>query len=289
CRLGTCHDLFGNCDGVEDNGCEQDLSSDPNRCGDCDLICDLAQAQAICVEGSCQVEACEPGWGDCDQLSSNGCEADFDNSNLHCGGCDMPCEQPNTVSRCEEGSCRIDACIGSFRDCNQDATDGCEADMISDPANCGSCGHDCSLPQTQVVCEDRICVVLDCNSGFGDCNNLPEDGCEQDLLSSLAHCGGCNTNCQPEHAEANCLEGLCEIDNCDPGWGNCNLNTPDGCETDLSQNDQHCGTCGTICPRGSTCINGLCGGDCMDADQDGHFAARGGLQRRRCRGAPRRR
>ncbi len=40
CRLGTCASGFGDCNGSAGDGCESDLSSDAQHCGDCATQCD---------------------------------------------------------------------------------------------------------------------------------------------------------------------------------------------------------------------------------------------------------
>jgi hypothetical protein len=88
------------------------------------------------------------------------------------------------------------------------------------------------------------------------------------------------TPCPAVHATATCDTRGCAIATCDPGYGDCNQNAADGCETDLSR-AASCGRCGNICPvaapncarTGATfdCTTGcsaaaplLCGTECVD-------------------------
>jgi len=66
----------------------------------------------------------------------------------------------------------------------------------------------------------------------GVVGNIPED----------------NTHCQDD-----CLNWQC-----DAGYGNCDGNDNNGCETNLSNTFEHCGTCGNQCDPGYECINGIC-------------------------------
>jgi hypothetical protein len=67
CAAGACAlqcDVgFGDCDGDESNGCEKDVTADPNNCGSCGFMCANG---ATCVSGACQLVA--PGTG-----SDNAC------------------------------------------------------------------------------------------------------------------------------------------------------------------------------------------------------------------------
>ncbi len=48
-------------------------------------------------------------------------------------------------------------CPQGFADCNASPGDGCEVDLSSDPANCGTCGHDCQGGACQTgVCQQII-------------------------------------------------------------------------------------------------------------------------------------
>jgi acid phosphatase len=47
---------------------------------------------------------------------------------------------PNTVS-CDSTGC---VCVAGYGNCNGALTDGCEANLNTDPANCGGCGNSCN-------------------------------------------------------------------------------------------------------------------------------------------------
>ena len=50
CQIGACASGFDNCNGNPGDGCETDLSSDPNHCGDCATACD---ANLKCINSHC--------------------------------------------------------------------------------------------------------------------------------------------------------------------------------------------------------------------------------------------
>jgi hypothetical protein len=68
--------------------------------------------------------------------------------------------------------------------------------------------------------------------------------------------GGCE-DCDLENAESSCVDDECRLSSCDRGYGNCNFEQRDGCESRLLEDDRHCGACGNFCPTG--CRAGVCG------------------------------
>lgn len=75
CKIGTCSPNFGNCDGIDDNGCEKSLTSDPANCGGCGSVCTVPNATAACTASTCVVGTCNAGYANCDgDATSNGCE-----------------------------------------------------------------------------------------------------------------------------------------------------------------------------------------------------------------------
>jgi hypothetical protein len=103
CAIAACIGSWENCDGRADNGCEIDLDRDIDHCGDCDARpCEVDNAEPACSVGSCAIRRCNPGFGDCDRRSTNGCETDTMTSEAHCGDCNMPCSEGQT---CTDGTC----------------------------------------------------------------------------------------------------------------------------------------------------------------------------------------
>ncbi len=91
--------------------------------------------------GGCNSAACAAEGGAC---CGSAC-LDVSNDPAHCGGCSNVCSSNNIVMpTCSGGVC-TGACVGGFADCNNDKlTDGCEANLGADPANCGACGNVCT-------------------------------------------------------------------------------------------------------------------------------------------------
>ena len=47
-----------------------------------------------CATGSCNYSSCSSGWGDCNGIASDGCEADLATEATNCGFCGRVCATP---------------------------------------------------------------------------------------------------------------------------------------------------------------------------------------------------
>jgi uncharacterized protein (TIGR03382 family) len=106
-------------------------------------------------------------------------------------------------------------------------------------------------------------------------------GCAE-LSSDPFNCGGCGNDCAallPNVATATCSANACAIATCDAGFGDCDADTANGCETDTQTSFDHCGSCNQPCQAGQVCQNGMCvsgctpplvdcGGSCVDTQTD---------------------
>lgn len=116
--------------------------------------CDAPNATAACKVGACGVGACVAGFGDCNALPADGCEANLQTSLEHCGGCGLACPQvENTDVACVAGVCTGTCAVG-FGNCNGEPEDGCEKNLLKDKNNCGACGTRCIIGR----CEEGVCV-----------------------------------------------------------------------------------------------------------------------------------
>ena len=134
--LEVCNDLDEDCDG----GVDEDLPH--NACGvcgplpeevcdgadnDCDNLVDEGHALNACGGcGDAPREVCNGEDDDCD----GGVDEDFrvGRSIDDCAGCGDRCSRNNASPECVAGGCVVIACDEGFRDLNQDAGDGCEAE-----------------------------------------------------------------------------------------------------------------------------------------------------------------
>jgi hypothetical protein len=79
-------------------------------------------------------------------------------------------------------------CPVGFEDCDGDATNGCEADLMRDEANCGACGTVCGgAPSADAVCGAGTCG-LGCVVGTFDCDGVEANGCESATACDTAVC-----------------------------------------------------------------------------------------------------
>jgi hypothetical protein len=262
CTVGSCEPGLGDCDGKAVNGCEVDVATDPKHCGTCPNACAAkANASPACEKGQCTLGPCDPGFGDCDGLAGDGCEVKTSVSVKDCGSCGNTCDLLNANAACSGGKCVIASCPGGFADCDKITGNGCEVSTQTDIANCGTCDKACMVPHAAPKCAGGTCKVGQCAPGYEDCNGLPGDGCEINTGADVAHCGGCNTPCAPNHATGACSGGVCAVATCDVGFGDCDGLPGNGCEVDLTQSVPHCGTCGTACSANHgtpSCSGGTC-------------------------------
>lgn len=121
----------------------------------------------------------------------------------------VPCTLGQATATCAaSGGCAIAVCLRSYKDCNLMPFDGCEVDVDHDPDHCGSCTADpCVVANATPGCAAGRCAVSACHSGYGDCNQMVDDGCETNLQTSSAHCSKCNMPCPPGTV---CVGGVCQ-------------------------------------------------------------------------------
>src|SRR5439155_9544149 len=124
---------------------------------------------------------------------------------------------------------------------------GCETAIDSNVSRCGSCSP-CALPNVSTyTCTAGVCGINVCKSTFADCDFDPANGCEISTSSDPNHCGGCGACALPHVSVNNCVAGSCTIGTCDVGFKSCDTSTANGCETDVSSDPTHCGSCTTVC------------------------------------------
>lgn len=268
CAAGRCELGYGDCDDEAGNGCEVILNTLDN-CGGCDVDCQ----RASCAGGFCSDEECEAGLADCDRNPDNGCETAL-NTSTDCVICGKGCEFENAFSSCESGSCELVDCKTGFGDCNDEKGDGCET-KLDTQSDCGRCGLACSRGS----CAGGACTAQQCDDGWADCDGDGSNGCET-ALNTLDDCGFCNAECEPIGGmPVTCERGVCEIEQCDPGFFDCDGDPLNGCESEL-RDSLNCGQCGEACniPNATaSCATGQCAfaecvdgwGDCNDDTGDG--------------------
>lgn len=221
--------------------------------------------------------SCPAGWGNCDGDTTNGCETSLLESLEHCGGCGLACTSgPNGTGICVGGKCDL-TCSTGYDDCDQNGSNGCEANLLG-PDHCLGCGNACpSGANSEAVCTSAGCGLA-CDNGWDDCDTNASTGCEVDLATTPAHCGACNQACPSRpNATPACASSQCGF-TCKAGYGDCDDVVSTGCEVDLTNTDEHCGACNAACapPNGvAACANSQCsiyGCDMPFADCDGIYS-----------------
>ena len=128
-----------------------------SNCGACGTLCpDVLNGTRACTAGKCAIGGCNGTYLNCDKSVSTGCNLNGATDNNNCGACGTMCGTvSNGSSTCVSGACKL-TCTGTFKDCNGNASDGCEADSSKDTKNCGACGNACG---TNVPCINGMCGV----------------------------------------------------------------------------------------------------------------------------------
>lgn len=260
CALGVCDAGWADCNGLLSDGCEISTDTNPANCGACGSVCILPNAASICVGAGCSVGLCSTGYADCDGAAANGCETHTAIDPTSCGACGNVCALPNAVAGCAAGGCTVAACNPGWGDCDGNAANGCEVDLTSSYGNCGTCGNVCTTANGTGTCAGGSCAVAGCNFGFSDCNGLASDGCETNIYTSVGNCGACGNACFIANGVGMCSGGGCQVASCNAGWGNCDGNPTNGCETNTTSDGNNCGSCGVSCA--SSCTGGVTGTMC---------------------------
>jgi hypothetical protein len=131
--------------------------------------------------------------------------------------------------------------------CDSDPSNGCETDTNTSNQHCGQCGIDCDPANGTGQCVGGTCTILQCNPFFDDCDGMPENGCETNLLNNVDSCGQCGNSCDKANTLSFCNGGNCDISGCLNNYADCNLMPIDGCETNLGISMAHCGGCNLAC------------------------------------------
>lgn len=163
-----------------------DAQNDPGNCGGCGTVCPTpTNGRAACEAGQCGLDACNPGYKDCDQDLSNGCEAHTDGDPQNCGACGQVCPGlANGHATCSGGTCTV-ACDLDYMLC-----DGACIDTSSDLQNCGACGRACTGPaHASVACTNGTCATT-CDPHYTLCGGVCID-----TQSDPENCGGCGHVC----------------------------------------------------------------------------------------------
>jgi hypothetical protein len=268
CTVASCTPPFQDCDTQYNTGCEANLDTAQKNCGGCGNDCTKGQhlqnaGATTCAGGICQI-SCAAGFDTCDGDALNGCETAI-TTVTNCGACGIVCSTQNDNNvKCMNNVCQA-TCNGGFGDCNNNIQlDGCEVNLKTDPMNCNMCGTVCTASNATTVCNNGSCAVGSCTAPFANCDNQYNNGCEADLTTTQKNCGGCGNDCTKgqhlQNANATpCVGSLCQP-TCAAGFGDCDGDPLNGCETALNT-ITNCGMCGHTCSQNNgveACMGGSC-------------------------------
>ena len=98
-----------------------------------------------------------------------------------------------------------------------------------------------------------------CDVDWRDCNTSQQtDGCEINIATTPAHCGGCSQGCSANNITPACSGGNC-TGTCAMDYLDCNTDKrTDGCEVFRLNDPLHCGNCTTVCGVNEECVGGIC-------------------------------
>jgi hypothetical protein len=262
CAMGTCTAGFADCGSGA--GCETQLGTATN-CAGCGNACTNAHGSNACAgtPGSFDCSpTCDAGFKNCNGNPDDGCETSV-TTTANCVNCGQACSFPNASASCATGACMMTGCSSGFADCT--AAAGCET-ALGTTANCASCGNACTNANGGTVCAGTAgnydCAPT-CAAGFASCNGNPDDGCETSTRT-LTDCGACGAPCSFANAAESCASGTCAMGTCDAGFGNCDAQSGNGCETPLG-NVTHCNACGNACSNSNgttSCVGSPGAYDC---------------------------
>jgi Stigma-specific protein, Stig1 len=173
--------------------------------------------------------------------------------------------------RCAQCVPTSDTCAtGSYCDVSRRCIPGCRngSDCVSSAAGmvCDVTTHQCvgCLADTNcglgTLCTAGVCVpgcnaAHACATGQTCCTG----SCVSTSTSATA-CGSCTHVCSTVHSTPMCTAGAC-VAQCATGWGDCDTNRDNGCETNIVGNPSNCGACGVRCSlanASATCASDRC-------------------------------
>ncbi len=210
CAFGACDTGYGDCNGSAADGCETDTFATAAHCGSCGFACPVREGVGAtqCAGGVCAVTACAAGRADCNNNPGDGCEVALTTVN-HCGACGNACSADTALhivaAACVSNRCGYSMCLPGYADCDGLASNGCEVDVLTSTNHCGACATACPSGANATTSCARGACVQTCAAGYGDCDAMPANGCEQDLRTSPDHCGSCGNRLGATQV---CLNGV---------------------------------------------------------------------------------
>jgi hypothetical protein len=154
-------------------------------------------------------------------------------------------------------------CAAPDKVCNGQCTAPSPANGCAKAPDCAPCP---SGAHSKALCTLADTCGIQCDPGYTDCDAVAANGCEAALTSDPANCGNCGHVCSYPHASATCSAGACALGSCSNGYGNCDGDPKNGCETPTAAAVDACGACARACSNANVgtriCSQGVCRSSC---------------------------
>ena len=275
-----------NCCGVNCIKCEGGKVCTDYECGikcddgflNCDGVCLAINTHHVIRDNESGETACKCATNYCSVNGdpNSGCPGKL-GSNKHCGTCGNAC--PESLE-CDNGICKceythFDHCSFESHTYNKniDVVERCiSMDELKDSTNELHLirEENCKDPGEQgYQCDNELHgtnVCHKCAEHYANFDGDWSNGCETDLSVNVTNCGVIGNNCYEKLNKAAgiaCVDSRCVYTVCnDTDYLDCNDDsntetTPDGCETNVKTDANHCGRCGNLC-LSNKCVDGVC-------------------------------
>ena len=137
----------------------------------------------------------------------------------------------------------------------------------------------CSGKSNTYYCGNGYCINKVCDTAI--CSSTTECRNTKDYWKGSQSCGA--QHGKTHACSQSTLHGCCGAHSyrvkqsgsdvccvCNSGYGDCDSNRANGCETNLNTDNKNCGACGNECKSGETCKNGKCvSGGCTNECNSG--------------------
>ncbi len=175
CQVGCSKDAdCGVTSGDASPGTPLTCDATTHQCAGCEVDADCKTGTqcdpttGACIPGCGADKNCPTNWSCCGGECANP-QLDVDN----CSTCGKRCPAAHATAQCLNGQCGIVKCNDGYADCNNDLSDDCEVNTLTDNKHCGDCKTVCPTGQ---VCISGACAPASCNQpGFKNCSADPMD------------------------------------------------------------------------------------------------------------------
>ncbi|MCA9660555.1 MAG: hypothetical protein KC486_19595 [Myxococcales bacterium] len=166
---------------------------------------------------------------------------------------------------------------GSASDSDSDTVTGGEGSTSADSGTSTSAGSDsgdAATTTTTTTAGGSTTGALTSTTGSTtnssttgpECVDLEACGVQcVDLSSDPSNCGDCGVSCVIPHASATCQDSACGLGDCEPGFGDCDGEIVNGCETPLEGGQE----CGAICNPNKDEVCNAFDDNCNDVCDEG--------------------